>query len=175
MGNVVVNVFTQKILVDPISLSTTVIQIGPQGPAASPIMSFVDRQTEDSYLTLNIGTIELPSGLVSDPFDTVLDHCYKISFMFQLKNAQELLNNCIARVRRGSSTGGVLIFGPVALAKRSGDEPIDTVPIIVYDVPGEQVDQQWVLTLQSDDASALIDVYNPSYVIVEDFGLYPGE
>lgn len=173
MSSLILNKLNEEIVVPPGESSITAVLFGLQGQPntlSNRLLSFVNRQTLIDAVTVDIGTSETLTGLVSNPVATRLGCCYRIIFSFELRSAQDLTNYATARVRRGISTSGTPVQGPTTIAKRAGTASRDLITVIAYDIPGLQSSQRWCLSLQTD--SGTVDVYNPSFVAVEYLGLY---
>lgn len=131
-------------------------------------MSLVDAQTTTSALAAGIGTSETACNLASTAINTEAGRQYRITFVCEIRALSSMTSYFTARVRRGTTTGGALIFGPTGIPKQTGTAPRKTTTITVYDAPGAVSNQRWCLTGQCD--AAAVDIYAPYSVLVEDIG-----
>lgn len=176
MPEIIVNSTTQRLRRNPKSFAQTLILPGLAGPSGvnpNPIKSAINHQKETEVLVTEVGSFEVSTTLISKAIPTYPNHCYKVSFMFELQAAQNLISYANARVRRGNDLSGEVRLGPVRLATKAGTDSRESILLVAYDAPGLKTAQQWILTLQSDDIEATVNLAEPSYVFVEDLGLLP--
>ena len=132
------------------------------------LIALTDHQTSTSILAASIGTTEASTNLATPAVATLPDRRYRITFQVTLRGLLNMTSYASLRVRRGTTTAGTLVLGPVHVEKGTGSSPRETVTVTAYDVPGAQSGQRWVLTGQAD-ASAF-DAYSPSTASVEVVG-----
>lgn len=152
----------------PVSGSPTEGAISARWNDAVGLIALTDHQTSTSILAASIGTTEASTNLATPAVATLPDRRYRITFQVTLRGLLNMTSYASLRVRRGTTTAGTLVLGPVHVEKGTGSSPRETVTITAYDVPGAQSGQRWVLTGQAD-ASAF-DAYSPSTASVEVVG-----